>query len=395
MSMVKYFLGFGVCMLLSGLVLAIEPMAEKEIRTVLSAQMDLAHQTCATPPDAESLQKKYGAALSPYLKEYTTHLGDLVAQIDIKRLCTKYGAAILPYIEQYTTDPNSRVRLEAYALMVGIGRDANDTPDRQAIVYKLLTRLRQDEEHKQYLGRRLLQFRAGDFSTESKQILNELLTTALGKGKLNGYVRGYVMLLVGVADMKSELPRLKEFMEQQEDKRKQEHQKEVDSLRERLARHQKRVDRLRELNSRIPEGDKYRLKILNKQLKKQYWQSSLMWVALRARARMGVKEDIHRCIELVESHPDEEYRRDRLLQALAYVRQPEIVGYLYDYLQHSKAKTEFRGDAIIYSEAQRAAMALAAMLRGFPGKKHYGGDQETMERCRRWMSEQKQWDIIR
>ena len=377
----KYILLFAPCIILTAHTSALEPVAEREIRTVLSAEMHLARQTCATPPDAESLRKKHGAALSPYLKEYTTHLGEPVAHIDIKRLCTKYGAALLLYIEQYTIDPNSRVRLEAYALMASIGRDANDTPDRQAIVYKLLTRLRQDEEYKQYLGRMLLQFRAADFSTEAKELLRDQFSSALVDRKMNGYVRGYIILLVGVADMKSELPRLKEFIEQREDKLKQEHKE--------------YVGRLHKLLERTPETHKPRLETLRKMFKRQYWQSSLMWDALRARARMGIKEDIHRCIELVESHPDEEYRRDRLLQALAYVRQPEIVGYLYDYLQHSKAKTEFRGDAIIYSEAQRAAMALAAMLRGFPGNKHYGGDQETMERCRKWMNEQKEWHIIR
>lgn len=377
----KYILLFAPCIILTAHTSALEPVAEREIRTVLSAEMHLARQTCATPPDAESLRKKHGAALSPYLKEYTTHLGEPVAHIDIKRLCTKYGAALLPYIEQYTIDPNSRVRLEAYALMAGIGRDANDTPDRQAIVYKLLTRLRQDEEYKQYLGRMLLQFRAADFSTEAKELLRDQFSSALVDRKMNGYVRGYIILLVGVADIKSELPRLKEFIELREDKLKQEHKEDV--------------DRLNKLLEGTPETRKARLEALHKMLNRQYWQGTLVWDALRSRAGMGVKEDIIRCVELAESHPDEGYKVTRLLRELSYVRQPEVVNYLQKYLNSDKLEPYKGYDVIRKSYAQRAAMALAEMLRGFPGNKHYGGDQETMERCRKWMNEQKEWHIIR
>jgi hypothetical protein len=57
---------------------------------------------------------------------------------------------------------------------------------------------------------------------------------------------------------------------------------------------------------------------------------------LRARARMGVKEDILRCIDLVESHPDEDYRVTWLLHGLSYVRQPEVINYLQKYLNSDK-----------------------------------------------------------
>nr|NIP22494.1 hypothetical protein [Phycisphaerae bacterium]NIP50560.1 hypothetical protein [Phycisphaerae bacterium]NIW96856.1 hypothetical protein [Phycisphaerae bacterium]NIX26309.1 hypothetical protein [Phycisphaerae bacterium] len=223
----KYILLIVPCIILTAHTSALEPVAEKEIRTVLSAEMDLARQGWATPPDAESLQKKYGAALIPYLKEYTTHLGELVAQLDIEALCIKYGAVLLPYLDQYTKDPDSHVRLKAYTLIVSIGRKAGDNNYRKATVYKLLTCLRQDKEHNHALGRMLLQFKASDFSTEAKELLRQLLSQALIDLKMNGYVRGYIILLVGVADMKSELSHLKEFIEQQEDKLIQEHKKSI------------------------------------------------------------------------------------------------------------------------------------------------------------------------
>ncbi len=377
----KYILLIVPCIILTAHTSALEPVAEKEIRTVLSAEMDLARQGWATPPDAESLQKKYGAALIPYLKEYTTHLGELVAQLDIEALCIKYGAVLLPYLDQYTKDPDSHVRLKAYTLIVSIGRKAGDNNYRKATVYKLLTCLRQDKEHNHALGRMLLQFKASDFSTEAKELLRQLLSQALIDLKMNGYVRGYIILLVGVADMKSELSHLKEFIEQQEDKLIQEHKKSI--------------DRLENLLDRIPEEHKARRNTVLKMLRKQYWQDTLMWQALRARARMGVKKDILRCIELVELHPDEDYRVAFLLGQLAYVRQPEIVNYLQKYLNSDNLESYKGYDTIRKSYAQRAAMAISKMLYGFPENPDYGGNQETIEHCRKWMAEQTEWRLIR
>jgi hypothetical protein len=111
--------------------------------------------------------------------------------------------------------------------------------------------------------------------------------------------------------------------------------------------------------------------------------------------RMGVKEDIQRCTELVESHPDEDYRVTRLLHQLAYIRQPEIVNHLHKYLNSDKSERYKGPDAMVKTYGQRAAMALAEMLEGFPGREDIGGDQETIERCRKWMSEQTEWEITR
>jgi hypothetical protein len=40
-------------------------------------------------------------------------------------------------------------------------------------------------------------------------------------------------------------------------------------------------------------------------------------------------------------------------------------------------------------------MAISKMLYGFPGNADYGGNQETIEQCRKWMMEQEEWEIIR
>lgn len=329
---------------------------DQEIRTILSAQMDKIRQ----------------------------HFDDSKG---FKTLKKKYGVALVPYLEEYIANPHTDVRWRAYADMVGIGVDANDLPSRQAIVYKLLTGLRDDSELeiRQSLDTWLLRynFRAADFSEKAKELLRQQLTRALVDPSMNP--RGSIILLVGVADMKSELPRLVKFVARQELILKRRHEEYV--------RDEKRL--LQEQLKRFPKKTRFLLKNLDK---KTYWQSTEMWDALRAAARMGSKPAIRRCINLVESHPDERTRHIHLIH-LAYVRQPDIVDYLHECLNHGQTDEEIdskiKGDQIIMSEAQRAAMSLARMLRGFPVDEYCSAYPETIRRCRKWMAEQTEWDIIR
>jgi hypothetical protein len=238
------------------------------------------------------------------------------------------------------------------------------------------------------LAERLLHFASADFSEVSKELVRELFVGAIEDG--NRHLRRDILLLVGVADLRSELPRLKKFIDENEDKLKQ--------------KHEKRLAEWRQVVERMPER---RRAYYAHTLLKQYWQSSLVWAALRARARMGLKEDTQRCIELVESHPDEDYRVIRLLKELSYVRQAEVVDYLWGYLVSDKETLYRSNDVVPSRHASVAAEALSEMLGGFPSKRGRGADPETVKRCRKWMAEQKQkqqqaekpeekqWDIIR
>jgi hypothetical protein len=163
--------------------------------------------------------------------------------------------------------------------------DVNDVQARQRIVARLLVGVRDDAYNSGYLAARLLQFTSRDFSEESRQLVREMLLRGLVETQMNA--RGEIILLAGVADLKSELPRLKQFIDEHEGKLKQQHE-------ENLAEWARTVEKM-------PERRQARFA---DSLLEQYWQSSLVWDALRARARMGVKEDIARCIELVEPHPD-------------------------------------------------------------------------------------------
>jgi len=342
-------------LLVSGVGFAAEGHDEQQIRRILSTCMDQAREH---------------------------HTGRECDQFD--RMCKEYGVAMLTYLEEYVADPCSRVRWRAYALMTNLARDADSIPERRRICDKLVKGLTLGRCT--HIATWLLKFNftTGDFSQESRALLTEELSEVLSDEKVA--LREEIILLSGVAELKSELPSLKQFSDTKEVILKE--------------RHQKQVQEWREVIERLPDTNNMpaflpRRKRFEKQLRKQYWQSSLVWDALRARARMGVKEDIARCIELVESHPDEDYRVAWLLKELSYVRQPEVVDYLYTYLKSDKLEPYGGRDVIQLTYGQRAAIALGQMLRGFPWKKDYAANQEMIERCREWMAEQKQWDIIR
>ena len=302
----------------------------------------------------------------------------------------KYGLALLPFLEEYIADANERVRWQSYCSMILVALDSNDVVARQGIVYKLLTRMRDDVvRNSAYLASRLLQFETADFSGEAKRLVQQQFQRALDGGMT--YEARDIFLLVGVADLKSELPRLKQFIEEREQKLRSYRAREVEELQESLRG-----------SSSGPSGGQQRW------LERQWWQGTLVWAALRARARMGVKDDIERCIQLVDSHPNEDYKVGKPLRDLVYVRQPEVVDYIYDYLKSDRKTPDDPPCVLGEAYASRAVRALSEMLRGFPARRDLvHADTGTIERCREWMAEQKQkqleaekpeekqWDIIR
>jgi len=68
------------------------------------------------------------------------------------------------------------------------------------------------------------------------------------------------------------------------------------------------------------------------------------WEAIRALARMGVKEEVARAIRVVENEPMLD-RCTRLFRDLTYVRDMEVVEYLNGYVQGS----DCAWDALRYS----------------------------------------------
>lgn len=258
-------------------------------------------------------------------------------------IAKKYGLKLLPQLEHYRNDASERIRWHVHDLLWSVARGLNpdDVVNRQRIVKTLVEGL-EDKSHlvQHVVSGRLFSFRAKDFSEASKALIHKM---PMGKNPDRG-----VILVCGVANMKSELPRLKELLY---------------------------VD---EPTLGLP------------------WTST-SWAACKARARMGVQEDINRCIERVEAYPDEIHKIGFLLKNISYIRQPQVVEYLRKYLD-SDTVIITGSKTFPISYARRAAAALSRMLPDFPvpGKADsLSYTKEDIERCRKWMSEQKTWEILK
>jgi hypothetical protein len=125
------------------------------------------------------------------------------------------------------------------------------------------------------------------------------------------------------------------------------------------------------------------------------WYKTVGWSARLARARMGVAEDIERCIEAVEAEENLGTCAFALLHDIGYIRQPEAIEYLGTYL---------KSDEIVRSSEAERRLAYAAMyvldesLSNFPVRKKgpytfYVVDEVGL--CRKWMAEQREWKIRR
>ncbi|MHC4527365.1 MAG: hypothetical protein ACYTEX_24805 [Planctomycetota bacterium] len=335
-----------VHLLLSAVTFAVEVQANHEIKILLSACMEQVRQ----------------------------RVPDECAKVDNIR--KEYGLGLIPYLEDYVTDACSLVRWQAYRSMILIGLDTEELRMRKEIVEKLLGRIDDDPSNDGYLSNRLLQFSAADFSATSRQMVRAQIGQALKDG--TEFEQRDFILLAGVADLKSELPRLQSLIDEKEEGLKRNRAEELEEQKKRILMRGKSPSRW----ERVVLG-------------KQWWEKSLVWAALRARARMGGKEDIARCIQLVDTHPNEDYKVRSFLTELAYVRQPQVVDYLRNYLNSNEKEPDDPPDVIGEAYASRAARALSEMLRGFPNKKGRGADPGTIERCRQWMTQQKEWHIIR
>ncbi|MFH1616211.1 MAG: Clp protease N-terminal domain-containing protein [Planctomycetota bacterium] len=268
---------------------------------------------------------------------------------DFQELRKKYGYELVPYLLEYIGNEHPNVRWHAYVNIWALGKFSKDVSERQKVV-DILTEGLTDETNlvKQSIPKWLLSFQKQDFSVKSREILSQLI--ALDEPDRRAVHFKGLILVVGVADLKSELSRLEQIIDQE--------------------KAQKRNHPLKS------EGHVY-------------------WNALRARARMGIKEDILRCVETIESCKDEQQIVTQFLNELSYIRQPEIVEYIHRYLVSDKRVPPVKTGTLGTYYYQYAADALAEMLVDFPVKKYVGGySKEEIEQCRKWMSKQKTWDII-
>ena len=194
----------------------------------------------------------------------------------------------------------------------------------------------------------LLFFTENDFSSESKAILHQ----ALARENIN---RHHV-LICGVANIQEELPHLRELL----------------------------IDEMAYSND-------------PKTRHSRKWYFTLGWSARLARARMGVKEDVAKCIKLAELEQDSDERVLRILPDIGYIRQPEAIRYLQKYLESDKRLPPVKPTAPGELYASRVMHILAESLKNYPVKKKEARNytEQEIDVCRKWMSEQTKWDIIR
>lgn len=273
--------------------------------------------------------------------------------VDCNRLIEDYGFSVVEESEKYLSDPNKGVRRFSRGLLLAAGIQSKKPDERQRVVEKLLANyLRPGVRDKRFISKQILRyFMSTDYSQKSKQIIEADFLSGPSPTTI---------LLVGAADMNSLVPEL---------------EKVVDDVNEPL---------------KVWGGSK---------------KHRLAWAALRARARMGMKEDVQRSIQLVESYPRERIRVSRLLWRISYIRQPEVVEYFQKYLFSDKSVPhDFDRVGIPYSVY--ATSALRQMLRDYPGRRDAPTvfwTEDEVERFRTWMKEQKQkqedegkqWDIRR
>lgn len=193
----------------------------------------------------------------------------------------------------------------------------------------------------------LLKFRAEDFSPLAKEMLRQNLN-------INNR-RGRTVMLIGTANIQEELPRLKKLL--------------IDEV--------------------AYQADP------NRHTK---WYHTLGWKARLARARMGVKEDIDNCIKLADMElKGKPPRILHLFHDIGYIRQPGAIDFLMTYVFSDERLSQVKPTAPGEPVASYVMGILVDCLEDFPIKKREqrGYSQEDIELCRKWMSEQKEWKIIR
>jgi len=130
------------------------------------------------------------------------------------------------------------------------------------------------------------------------------------------------------------------------------------------------------------------------------WYYTLGWDARLARARMGVKEDIQRCVNLIEKEIDSN-KNFRLLKDLGYIRQPESIESLRKYFLSNLALPPTNPGMEGEPYSKYLMPILEDNLPNFPIKKsksHKLGriySREEIELCKKWMAKQSKWIIKR
>ena len=263
-----------------------------------------------------------------------------------------HGLALVPHLRRYMENQEKGIQFSVIEAMSGIKRACETPAQRRQLVDELVRWfcLPGCREPRRIVGV-LDEMRAEDFSDSAKEALCARLVESMEKPRLVD--ERSAALAVGIADVRKALPLL-------------------------AKQSFKKTDDVQSIAS---AGRR--------------WFDSVRWHWLRARARMGVEEDILLCIRLVEAMPKECDRATLMFEQLAYVRQPEIVEHLKSYAFRDDVAVQAEGDILGTLYCEKAIEALAYMIEGFPlepGRSCYG---DRIEECREWLRNHPKYTLRR
>ncbi|MDM8540180.1 hypothetical protein QUF90_03750 [Desulfococcaceae bacterium HSG9] len=272
---------------------------------------------------------------------------EVVMTNDMESIIRQNPRKALTSLEVYQKDTSPEVRHFANTMNRKIAETNTDPEIRQTAINRLVTALNDPEPIVwQHAGKDLLSFTSKDFTNDTKAVLHRLL--------MDESPRRTTVLASGVADMKNELSRLETLL--------------------------------------INES-KY-----DPELTVGRWYGTLGWAARLARARMGSQTDIFRCIELTEAESDPVIRITHLLKDIAYIRHPEAIHLLRNYLESDNRLPSVKETTPGTGYSQYAIHFLAESIANFPFKKKYVGgySYSEIEQARQWMSRTENWsDFIK
>jgi len=252
-------------------------------------------------------------------------------------------AARVAALQHLTKSAVAADQLSGYVGLCQIARDTPEKADAQEAVTALV-RIFDDPPWADHGYPYMSAVSADRFPDEAKQYLRAQLRL---RDKRD---RGYraVVLVVGIANMKDEIPFLKTFG--------------TDFP----------LDR---------DGHLY--------------YGSVEWAAVCARARMGDDDATSLCVALVREQPDKDCVATTLLSSLAYIRHPEAVALISEYL-FSDSFTQQKGrDVLPYDYAKLAIRALRGTIEGFPAITASRDRAEEIKISREWMSKQESFEFIK
>ncbi|HML74039.1 MAG TPA: hypothetical protein PKB02_06045 [Anaerohalosphaeraceae bacterium] len=303
-----------------------------------------------------------------------------------EKMVEQFGMNVLPYAVDYLTDPNNNKKYYGKKMLFFLSQQKKDVAEKKEIVEAILGKTLDNKQLRDEIYRGFPTLWQQDaYSDTIKQKLHELLI------KQDEEIIP-IILHVGCAGMTSELGLLKTIAEQ-------------------------------EVYPVEPDS----------------WPCyGNAFTALMARARMGEKEDIIKCIDLVKgfscehyckyidrsdhktagilSKKVEDYRVQYLLREISYIRQPEVVEYIKSYIYSDQVTRNLGPDTVSQSYADIAAEYLRQMIKDFPSipyqeYKRYctlGTSEERIQKktiesrhkyfaefYRSWFEQQKELEIIR